>query len=78
MAISNLGELNTQVSILAGRMVDGKLNHQDTVMVIDQLTGVVSKIQHVKIENHYEGQGDGTDGEQVLIGRTIWLVAEEQ
>lgn len=75
MAISNLGELNTQVSILAGQMVDGKLNHQDTVMVIDQLTGVVSKIQHIKIENHVEGD---PDDEQVLIGRTIWLVAEEQ
>lgn len=75
MAISNLGELNTQVSILAGRMVNGILNHQDTVAIIDKNSGLVSTIQEVKVEDHIEGD---PDGEQVLIGRTIWLVVEEQ
>lgn len=73
MAISNLGELNTETSKMSGKMVDGELSHRDTVAVIT-LDGIVSTIQEVKIEEHWAGE----DGHRTLLGRTIWLVTEEQ
>lgn len=77
MAISNLGELNTETSKLAARMAEGTMNHRDTVAIIDKNSGLISTIQHVKIEEHWAG--DPVDeGVKMLIGRTIWIVVEEQ
>lgn len=72
MAISNLGELNTEVSILSGKMIDGQLSNRDTVAVINE-NGHVSTIREVKVEEHWAGE----EGHSTLIGRTIWLVTEE-
>ena len=66
MAISNLGELNTEVSKMAAAMIESSLSPSDTVAIIDKNSGIISTIQEVKVEVHEEG------------GRTIWLVVEEQ
>lgn len=77
MAISNLGELNTEVSKMAAAMIESSLSPSDTVAIIDKNSGMISTIQHVKIEEHWAG--DPVDeGVRMLIGRTIWLVVEEQ
>lgn len=77
MVINTASELSAQANLWMARFISGTLEPGDPLKVIDKNSGIISTIQEAKIEEHYEGQGDGEDGEQVLIGRTLWLVVEE-
>lgn len=76
--ISTASDLVAAANLLSAQFISGKLDPETPLAVIDKDSGEVSILLELKIEDHFEGQGNGEDDEQVLVGRTLWAEVEAQ